>query len=256
MKRSAAALAAAIACGCGGQLPGSPDGGLDGAADAAGWTTCTSPNGQRVCKGPNHCPLDSRCEDFSGCWNGDALGAEPASTDNLGVCLRSPGQTSDGCWAATDGKVCISFIPPKSPSDWNGGTGDFQLGLLYLQNGAGGQVRYADWGTFDGTPLPAPSTCPTLQNVRICGGNCGGCAQDDICHGRSPLHPYGFCTPSLYEACNMTKPKCSNANNDCFAFKVQPEAQALADKYALCVPKAACPELQSQYPGGGKCAGL
>jgi hypothetical protein len=181
-------------------------------------------------------------------------------TDALGVCTSSPGlSTLTNCWDAPDGKVCIFFYTPGNegkPHLWISATTDFDLGRLFLQNGATARVRYADMGTFDGTPLPTPSTCPTLQNVRICGGNCGGCGQDETCHGRAPLHPYGFCIPSPAEPCKLGNPMCSNPNHACFSFKVEPEAQAMADGYSFCVPKVACPELLSNYPGGGTCTGM
>lgn len=163
-------------------------------------------------------------------------------TDTLGGCVRSPSlDTGTSCWEAPDGKVCISFVTPDAPVVWYSGTADLDLGILFLQNGAGARVRYADWGLFDGTPLPTPTTCPTLQNARICGANCGGCAPNEICHGRSPLHPYGFCISAMWEVCNVGSPKCSNASADCLSFKVQPEAQALADRFALLRPEGGVP---------------
>lgn len=250
------AVLALHACACGGQT-NDLDGGRDDAAfDAADWTTCSSPNGQRVCKGPNACPSDDPvCA--GGCLNGAGFTGMP---DALGACGRSPGlKVGIYCWDAPDGDVCLSLAPPGPSVDWAPGAGSFELGLLFLQNGAGARVRYADLGLFDGTPLPLPTACPTLQSVRICGGNCGGCAPNEVCHGRSPLHPYGFCIAALagyVDRCDFAKPACTRPIDDCFAFTVQTEAQALGDRHAICVPKAGCQELETKYPGGGKCAGL
>lgn len=213
--------------------------------DAPGWTACSSPSGQRICYGPNHCPKDQAC---GACENNLKM----PDTTTLGVCLNSPGALPTFCWWAPDGKVCVSEIPDKQLA-WSPGVGDFELGLLFLKNGAGDRVRYADWGLFDGTPLPEPATCPMLKSARICGGNCGGCETGEYCHGRSPLHPYGFCVGNLTGNCLIQSP-CKDTSLGCFIFTVQPEAQPLADKGGLCVPKAVCQELAtSAYPGGGSC---
>jgi hypothetical protein len=140
----------------------------------------------------------------------------------------------------------------NSPN-WGPGTGDFELGLLFSNSGAADRVRYADFGIFDGTPLPEPATCPMLKSASICGANCGGCPQAQICHGRSPLHPYGFCIPEKKDFCHVGA-LCASASDGCFSFKVQPEAQAVADFYGICLPKTTCQELASSaYLGGGTC---
>lgn len=151
--------------------------------------------------------------------------------------------------AAPDGKVCL-----RVDSHWTL-VGDWELGVLFSRNGAADRVRYADFGLFDETPLPAPATCPSLGVARICGGNCGICAVDEVCHGRAPLHPYGFCMPRYPQGCSLGKP-CPNMSDRCFTFRVQPQAQPLADMYGVCLPRAVCEDLAMNYPGGGTCSGM
>lgn len=246
------ALLGIVVLGCGGRLPGAGDGGDSGdsGADAgAGWTTCSSPSGQRVCYGPDACPFDIKV--CLGCINGLKIPSNDSTT--LGVCVGSPGLAGGFCSEALDGQLCVQFAP-NARNTWT--TGEFDLGLLFLRNGAAERVRYADFGLFDGTPLPEPTTCPSLGAARICGGNCGGCASDQFCHGRSPLHPFGFCVPKTPSWCTATNPTACPSGSGCFIFKVQPAAQPLADNEGLCMPKAACLELATSYPGGGTCSGI
>jgi hypothetical protein len=243
MTRSAVASCLVIlACG-GDTTPPARDAGKD----VQGWTQCASPTGQQVCGGPNQCPFG----------DGKECACIPTVTTNvLSVCATSPGLTAESCQLANDGRVCVEVGGVQPSPGWGPGTGELELGLLFLKNGASDRVRYADFGLFDGTALPEPSTCPTLQSAQMCGGNCGSCAQNEICHGRSPLHPYGFCVPHETELKNTCRPAnpCGSTADGCFLFKVQAEAQAVADNYGLCVPKAMCKELASQtYPGGGTC---
>jgi hypothetical protein len=178
----------------------------------------------------------------------------PDDTNTLGFCAGSPQLSVSLCSTATDGQVCFEMAADAGFA-WVR-TGAFDLGLLFLRNGAADRVRYADFGLFDGTPLPEPTTCPTLNAARICGGNCGGCAPNEFCHGRAPLHPFGFCVPKTPSWCTAANPSACPNGSGCFIFKVQPIAQPLADNEGLCMPKAACLELAASYPGGGTCSGI
>jgi hypothetical protein len=46
---------------------------------------------------------------------------------------------------------------------------------------------------------------------------------------------------------------CEVGTEGCFIFKVETEAQPLADKYGLCVPIQQCNVLAARLPGGGTC---
>lgn len=250
MKLIGIASVAVVLGACGGQLPLDRDAGADAGGDSepGEWTTCSSPGGHRVCYGPNHCFVDKKVCEF--CLNGSTFDVTDVVT--LGWCAPDPGKATEACSSAADGKVCFQPFPAL---DFFDVTGDPELGLLLLRNGGGDRVRYADYGLFDGTPLPEPVTCPVLNSARICGGNCGGCAPGEVCHGRSPLHPYGFCVSRTALICDAAKPTCSTGTG-CFVFKVQPAAQPLADTDGLCLPAAVCLDLAANLPGGGACSGV
>lgn len=225
-----AALLLVVAVACGGTTSGGD----------AGWTTCSSPAGVLVCGGPNACPDDtSKC----GCLlpvNG-----------GVGICAT---QVDDkDCVVAGDGFVCIETDFPNL-GDWY--EGPFDLGVLFAANGAAARVRYADDGAWTGDPLPVPSSCPTMQNGFLCGGACGNCPANHRCHGRSPLHPVGICVPqfgdSFNDSCNSAANQpCFHADDACFSYKVEPEAQAFADALSICLPSAFCAELSQSLPGNG-----
>jgi hypothetical protein len=240
----------ACAASCGGQVledsTGSgPAVNRDAATDAElPWTQCSSPHGVAVCNGPASCPnVGPTCP--GGCFG--------HSKDYLAACadfLKGMGYRScnDQC---PDGTICVqSSGPGLDPFD----CAPFELGVLYSKNDAGDRVRYADMGTWTGEPLPEPSTCPAVDGIRICGGNCGGCPPGNECTGRSPLHPYGFCAPRApTPGCVPAKSACNDTGHSCFAFKVQPEAQARANLYGICLPDALCQALAQRLPGGGTC---
>jgi hypothetical protein len=127
----------------------------------------------------------------------------------------------------------------------------FDLGVLYAKAGYAERVRYADWGLFTGEPLPEPTSCPSVEGVLLCGGNCGGCPPETTCTGRSPLHPYGICAPA--DDCSPPEGQWCGPGLGCFIWTVEPEAQALADRLGYCYPLATCEKMAAGVPGGGKC---
>lgn len=132
----------------------------------------------------------------------------------------------------------------------------WEFGALYAKYSTDvlGRVRYADLGKWTGDPLPEPATCPTFTDFRVCGANCGGCQTDEVCTGRSALHPYGYCLKKLTETCKLDgSRKCKDLTTACFVYKVEPEAQQVADANGHCLPMAMCNALATQLPGGGKC---
>lgn len=242
--------------GCGGVVSGvtdAGDGGADGAlpldaAADAGWTACTSPDGFAVCDGPNQCPA-SLCGSAGVCpYPGTVSDSVPRACGSALEVSESP------CESAPDGLICFQSDPRPESNGFFWATA-FNVGVLLAQNGGSNFVRYADFGLWTGDPIPEPTTCPKLQNAIICGGNCGTCSYNAVCHGRSPLHPWSFCLPTdIQDGCNLAKGVlCQDPANKCFAFKVEDAGQALANANSMCLPKDMCDDLAANLPGGGIC---
>ncbi len=239
-----------IICACGGTVVGAPDGGdagksdsVDGTAGDGGWTACSSPSGQKVCDGPSQCGHDNCACPVVG----------PDSPNAVHACVDSPGYGEGfGCPYASDGLICVA---PEDARPELFDDAEFDMGVLFADNGAADRVRYADFGLWTGAPLPIPPNCPMLAVAQICGGNCGGCGPNYICHGRSPLHPWGFCLSDTgTDTCNIAKGiSCAQPGNLCFAFAVEPAAQDLANKNSLCIPADVCQDLAANLPGGAVC---
>ncbi len=242
---------------CGGTVQGSSDAGPDASGDTAddvarddaGYGQCTSPSGYRVCGGTGQCTYvegANRCI----CW-----GKETSSQPNVCGDNKLIDQGYDGamCNTCPDGSLCGDFGLLATP-DGELSCMPYEMGILYLKNGATtDRIRYYDRGLFDGGPIPNPTVCPSLPGIRVCGGSCGGCPLGQYCVGRSPLHPVGFCyTPGQPDVCSPGKHACSDGR-PCFTFKVEPEAQPIADKNGLCIPLALCQALAQSLPGGGTC---
>ncbi len=263
MARICALSAAFAALSCGG-VAGStvthPDAGADGmstspdaeAGSEGGWTQCTAPSGYAVCGGPSLCSATSpQC---TVC--GNPVSSQPGATDGgLNVCFNNAllafnGQPcGSGC---VDGSVCVAELSSDTHLFW---CSSYDLGVLFSRNGGADRVRYADLGAWTGEPLPAAATCPAVAGLEICGGNCGPCsATADVCTGRSPLHPYGFCVPpGLGGPCDAGA-GCATAGVGCFVYTVQAAAQVLADQYGMCLPNALCKAAAAGLPGGGSCS--
>jgi len=250
LNRHSAFLLVATACGGVASTSdgGGPiDGGMSNDVADAGWTQCTSPDDIAVCNGPNDCQpaTPEECE----CGNMD-------DPDNLGFCWGSGFHVPTAgkpCDPGAYGSICLYETPYPGVSGY--AEADYNLGVLFAQNGGSARVRYADLSLWTGDPIPDPATCPDLgPNVQPCGGSCGTCPQDQVCFGGSPLHPVGYCAPANYQDCSLTDvPHCTSTGQSCFTFTVQSEAQADADKVGTCFPSADCNTLAANLPGGGKC---
>lgn len=263
MLRSSASVALLVlaltlaSVGCGGiaSVPGQPgagggggQAGLDAGPDAdsgadAGWTQCSAPDGLGLCKGAYNCPAGEHCH----CKGADDAGP--------GVCERwfvppDRHRYFDSCGTCPDGDICAA---------WLGGDtffcAPYEAGVLYAKNGAPDRVRYADFGSWTGDPLPLPTGCPDL-GFPICGGNCGACPSG-VCTGRSPLHPYGLCVPvdppGSHPGGSCGGGSCPSGWG-CFTYKVQAEAQKVADENGFCLPASYCKSAAASLPGGGKCS--
>jgi hypothetical protein len=230
---------------CGGSVA-TTDAGPDASAEAPdglgpGWTQCKSPEGYLLCQGPSDCPTDATC--------GTCITSQNPQPNELGVCSSGVEPlTATQCAYAEDGDICAE-------DTFAGGfwATTFDYGVLLAMNGGTDRARYADMGKWTGDALPAPATCPTLTHATLCGGNCGGCGASEICHGRSPLHPYGICISKLgSDSCDAAHNKlCTDTNNKCFTYTIQADVQASA--YSLCLPAASCDDLAANLPGGGTC---
>ncbi len=174
--------------------------------------------------------------------------------DNLGICLHpqdaSTPQLDGACSPGIDGHICALMTILDGPTTvWE--EAPFDLGMLLAQNGGAARARYADLSLWTGDAIPDPPSCPDLGGAQPCGGSCGACAQSGAtCVGRSPLHPVGVCDPKQSEPCPAVS---CGANNGCFTYVVQPEAQADADQAGICLPLDQCNALAQKIPGGGKC---
>jgi hypothetical protein len=242
----------AAATGCGGAVTASPTSRPDGsvadhmpdagpgfdAGPDAGWTTCSDPEGLQLCGGPNHCAAsDPNCQCV----------APPDAGGRVGACFGF--DIENPCPACQDGEICVDWIGVGYPTY---SCTEVNTGVLFAKNGASNRVRYADLGLWTGAPLPAPKNCPSLD-IPICGGNCGGCGLQQICTGRSPLHPYGFCVSQTATLCSRGPGTGCAFDEKCFVFKVQPAAQSVADQYGVCLKSALCSQVASELPGGGTC---
>lgn len=236
-----------VASGDGGAINidgGDREGGND--QDAAR-NPCVSPGGYAVCGGPNacypassvgpgtmctHCPLTDGTTQYTlGICSNDALPLGPPS----GLC----------------GDACV-YIETLVPSQWN--TLPIEVGFLFARNGAADRVRYADFSSWTGQDLPPISSCSGPSSVPTCGGSCAPCAPDQICTGRSPLHPLGLCVPkSFLLGCDRSHGWTCPSGDGCFVFSVQPEAQNEADANGSCLPVATCRAAATGLPGGGAC---
>lgn len=239
--------------GCGGVaiVPdgGSVDAGGDSSKppDDAGLFDCYSAQGHRVCRGTNKC---SEAADTCGtCFKWQNPFVDP-NDPQVGICSKGTGYSNDGCYLAPDGNVCFSF--QDVPTQFDFLTAPFPTALLFLKNGGPiERIRYADESLFTGEALPLPTTCPKLPVGRVCGGNCGPCADGEICHGRSPTHPYSYCMPipPASHGCSLKFPKC-DAGFGCF---ILDNGGAPTPATGYCLELSLCNDLAANLPGGGAC---
>ena len=229
------------------------DTGDSGATEAGTWTSCSSPQGYRICRG------DHRCPDLPCC-----LDSAPPSGTNYAVTIcydqgvfdyivAHDSQDSWSCFSCEG--VCVNTIASVSvPGEVS--CVPYELGVLYADAGAAERVRYADLGLWRNEPIPASAgACPSVPGFNLCGPGCGTCSgADERCIGRAPLHPTGVCMAITAKHCNsnLASTGCY-ASQKCFTFTVEPEAQANADEYGRCVDAATCAGLASSIPGGGRC---
>lgn len=245
------AVIGATLMSCGGRLADGIDGGDPLQADA-GWTQCSSPDDQHICYGPSACtcPKDDYCDHP----------AAPDSGPGLGICTSELPESPCTPYNAADDRVCINMIS-AFPALF--GTlavpQPLTVGRLFAMNGAADRVRYEDMGTWTGESLPAPTTCPSMAVAQLCGPSCAPCPSDMNCFGRAPLHPWGVCMPTTGDPpnddCNLhALTFCHLSGNKCFSYKVQADAQDIADQNSFCLPANLCDDMAQNLPGGGFCS--
>ena len=242
--------------GCGATVPNGPEAGVadasspdvldSGPVDDAGYSRCMSPSGYAICGGG--CDPPTVCID--GC---DA--ATPAKICENNALLKYWDIPYEGCVACNDGDLCrpLAYRAPLKGL----GCMPFELGnLLYRADpDASGAIPvfYYDRAPFTGAPPPNPTICPSIPDVKVCGGNCGGCDTGQHCIGRSPLHPVGFCAAaSINTMCGGGYGKCKSGLS-CFTFTVPPDAQPVSDANGICLAPVTCQSLAANLPGGGTC---
>lgn len=229
------------AAGVSGGQAGSDAGGTGGTSDG-GWTECSTPDW--LACGVPECPAGR--PGCSSCLPADEPGL-------LGTCGESlnPGfviyKPADGnIFVATGATVSIPLLIYEVP---------FSAGVFIAAHGQTDRLAYADLGVWTGEPIPAPTDCKPVPGTEICGGYCGGCSVGNICTGRSPLHPYGICVPTLGDLCsiNPAKPEKCQSGEACFVFQVEEARQPMADARGFCLPTAVCQASAAGLPGGGFC---
>jgi hypothetical protein len=179
------------------------DGGLAMDSAAGAWTPCTSPDGVELCGGT--CGAASGCACLS-----------PASDPGaLELCLNSTGYDSTACYNTCGAtQVCINFntddvVPDYTCEPWS-------AGIMFASAGQGSRVRYSDFAFWDGSDIPPLASCPvTGGRLAFCDGVCGGCDAGQVCTGRSPIHPVGWCASPPYEGCSTANNRCSSAGTSC-----------------------------------------
>ena len=267
----------AVAAACGGQVDpsfSSADASFDG--DAGAWTACWSPHGYALCGGPKNCP-DS-CGGPEGTVGCSYVQLPLGTSHAIAYCETPPyvdffethmgkswqGVPTNECNGSCEDGVCVT-VPShisSNPADWSFYCVPYEIGVLYAQSGSADRVRYSDFGLWQDKPIPASAgACPTVPGMTLCGPGCGTCAANELCVGRAPLHPTGFCMPRKPDQYHPTSCSggvvsagCNAAWSKCFTFTVEPAAQGLADEYGYCVPNASCAQLAASLPGGGKCS--
>lgn len=235
---------------CGGETASTTDASIDRATptDARaevdiGDGACITPGGYAICG--DGCPLSPQC----GLCDPDG-GAFRCFDDAF---LKYIGDIQDDCSQCVVGSICLP-AGARGNTDFFLDCAPFELGTLLLAHDAGlsAPVLYYDRDYFTGESIPNPQTCPTIPNVQVCGGNCGGCTTGYHCVGPSPRHPVGFCAQGGgLKRCNKGMP-CSGGEA-CFTFTVSPAAQFISDSHGICVPQATCTALAQSLPGGGTC---
>jgi len=183
-------------------------------------------------------------------WRADARMPLPASWR----CARRPRDRTAvrAVRFAQATKVCLDYYQAGvSPAldlcqPWS-------AGVLFAQNGAADRVHYSDFASWTGADVPRLPCPATTGGAVLCGGSCGECPSSETCTGRSPLHPFGWCTTRPLSQCSPGKLKCSYSNYACFTYAVQSGAQAYADSNGYCLPPALCDALAAQLPGGATC---
>ncbi len=250
-----ALLGALVACG--GAVQAGPDGGADGGSDGSildadsGFTKCRAPSGVSVCHGTDNCGATCKY-----CTSGQF-------DTSLSFCLEDiksggpePEQCPDGFLLADYAASYRDLGPTTLQTDCV----HEDLAKLYALNGRLDMSRYADRSTYTGAAIPpAPTTCPKIPGVTLCGGACGACPnQGQVCMGRSPLHPYSLCVDKFTQEFGGPSP-CrrgdggSCAGRRCLTFVVDAAAQSIADEYSMCVEASTCLAAEKAYPGGAVC---
>jgi len=207
------------------------------ASAGAGGASC-EPDGVRLCGAP--CPDPAAIPDCPGDGCTPVAQRDSLVATDMGLCWPDLNDWVNApCIACREGEVCVHradgglWCVPRGVCD-----------ALY----AFGEVdvcRYVDKTPYTGAPLAGAPGC--LDGVALCGGGCGPCVPGDHCAGRSASQAFGICVNSLISdptQCSPTLPNLRDACHPdlelCAAFITEPEDQALANEYGICVDRDRC----------------
>ena len=248
-----ASVASLAACGGQSVSVALQEGGLGDANDASAtgfdaWTKCRAPDGVEVCGMPQ-CS-DDQCACYVG-------GDNVADGGILEYCGTSPGVTAYPCSPCSVDEVCLDrYTHAFDPLGLYGLCEPVGLGVLFGRNDAGDRVWFSDFSSWSEDAIAPASVCPTIPGVSLCGDPCGQCPQGEMCTGRSPVHPFGWCAPAkrfpLLPRCTAGTNSCGSGAA-CFTYAVQAAAQRVADANGFCMEITLCDALASQLPGGARC---
>lgn len=221
--------------GAGGATTSTTNGG--GGADP-----CETDEGYRICGGIHDCAKTGECETCT------LIVAEAQGLDHeTAICFGSiPVGYLTSASACIDGGLLLPEYEYCVPAE---------VGPLFCDSGEGDILSFTDLQTYDCTPLPEPTVCPETEVLELCGDACGTCADPEAnCSGRSPRHPYSFCSVGSLGRCGTDAP-CDKAGQGCLIYvhEDDPEAQALADSRGRCIDIATCLAAAAELPGGAEC---
>ncbi len=238
----------------GGSSAGGPPGGAAGASAGSG-TAGTGSGGSS--SGGGGSSLICSVGDYKLCQGGcpvnmcDTLCATTysntgdATTYDVGVCILDGGLVNPQGPNCTGNKVVVLISSGYYCVDP-------ALCDALLHDGIPA-CTYQDFSAYTKEAVPEPTSCPNdTGNATFCGGSCGDCPSGEVCTGRSPTHPVGFCVdPKLTNGCGSG---CMDGGFHCLVEQVLPLSVMQGWKpTSRCLPQEKCVDVANNLPGGAVC---